>query len=179
MFDARLPIFILAAALAPAAHATSATEFEQAVNGTLKRIYVDVPGAAGYLIAAKGILVFPRIHQADAGAGSARGEGAMRVYGWTVDHYNAEGAAAGLQLDAGAKSVVIIFTDQKALDRFRQKNEWQVGADGAVTMVDVGNAKPFETNAKTDQIVGFVFGRKGLMQGLKLDGAKFSRMQKK
>ena len=179
MIDLRALVLVAAAAFAPAAYAASAAELERGVNDTLKRFIAEVPGASNYIIAAKGILVFPKVYKAGIGIGGEYGEGALRVWGNTVAYYNTVAGSIGFQLGAEAKSIVIIFTDQKALEKFRNSEGWKVGVDGSVALVDVGIGKSIDTNTIRDPIVGFVFGQKGLMYNLTLEGAKFNKIDKK
>jgi lipid-binding SYLF domain-containing protein len=179
MLDLRAPILILAAACAPAAYAASAAEIDGAVNKTLHRFSEEVHGANNYLSIAKGMLVFPKVYKAGIGVGGEYGEGALRVGGRTVAYYNTVAGSIGFQLGAEAKSIVILFTDDKALERFRNSEGWKVGVDGSVALVDVGIGKAVDTNTIKDPVIGFVFGQKGLMYNLTLEGAKFNKIDKK
>ncbi len=179
MFDLRAPILILAVAGAPAVYAASAAEIDGAVNKTLHRFSEEVHGANSYLSIAKGVLVFPKVYKAGIGIGGEYGEGALRVGGRTVDYYNTVAGSFGFQLGAEAKSIVILFTDEKALKKFRQSEGWKVGVDGSVALVDVGIGKSIDTNTIKDPVIGFVFGQKGLMYNLTLEGSKFNKIDKK
>ena len=41
----------------------------------------------------------------------------------------------GFQLGAQAKSIVIAFMTQEALDKFRASDGWKVGVDGSVALI--------------------------------------------
>ncbi len=179
MFDLRAPILVLAAACAPAVYAASATEIDRGVNHTLQRFTEEVHGANNFLSIAKGVLVFPKVYKAGIGIGGEYGEGALRIGGRTVAYYNTVAGSVGFQLGAEAKSIVIIFTDEKALEKFRHSEGWKVGVDGSVALVDVGIGKSIDTNTIKDPVIGFVFGQKGLMYNLTLEGAKFNKIDKK
>ena len=84
----------------------------------------------------------------------------------------------GLQLGAQAKSVVVAFMTKDALDKFRNSSGWKVGVDGSVALVDIGAGKTIDTNNIKDPVVGFIFGSKGLMYNLTLEGSKFSKLDK-
>jgi len=45
-------------------------------------------------------------------------------------------------------------------------------------VLDVGVGKAIDTETIKDPILGFVFGQKGLMGNLTLEGAKMTRIQK-
>ena len=73
----------------------------------------------------------------------------------------------------------MIFTDAAALDRFRTSEGWKVGVDGSVALVDLGVGKSLDTNSLQNPVVGFIFGQKGLMYNLTLEGSKFSKLNKR
>lgn len=175
----RSSLLVLAAAFAPAAHASSAAEINHEVDQTLHRFTEEIKGSQNLLGIARGVLVFPKVYKAGIGIGGEYGEGALRVGGHTVAYYNTVAASLGFQLGAQAKSIIILFTDQGALDKFRASEGWKVGVDGSVALVDVGVGKSIDTNTIKDPVIGFVFGQKGLMYNLTLEGSKFNKIDKK
>jgi len=159
-------------------HAASANEIDQEVDRALQA-FQKLEGASAFLGIAKGVLVFPKVYKAGIGIGGEYGEGALRVDGKTVDYYSTAAASIGFQLGAQAKSIVVIFTQDEALTKFRASEGWKVGVDGSVALVDIGAGKAVDTTNIKDPIVGFVFGQKGLMYNLTLEGSKFTRLDKK
>ena len=138
-----------------------------------------IDGATSYLGIAKGVLVFPKVYKAGIGIGGEYGEGALRIGGRTVDYYSTAAASFGFQLGAQAKSIVLIFTNEEALKKFRDSEGWKVGVDGSVALVDIGVGKAVDTTNIKDPVVGFIFGQKGLMYNLTLEGSKFTKLDKK
>jgi len=169
---------VLTAAFVPAAQAASAQEIDIKVDAALKRFRDDVDGAGEFLKVAKGVLVFPSVIKAGIGIGGEYGEGALRIGGATVDYYNTVAGSIGFQLGAQAKTVIIIFMEQKALENFRSSKGWEAGVDGSVALVELGAGESLDTTNIRDPIVGFVFGNKGLMFNLTLEGSKFTRLDK-
>lgn len=163
---------------ASAAHAASAAKIDQEVDQTLVA-FQKIEGAKAFLGIAKGVLVFPKVYKAGIGVGGEYGEGALRVDGKTVDYYSTAAASLGFQLGAQAKSIVILFTEASALQKFRDSKGWKVGVDGSVALVDIGVGKAVDTANIKDPVIGFVFGQKGLMYNLTLEGAKFTKLDKK
>jgi lipid-binding SYLF domain-containing protein len=60
--------------------------------------------------------------------------------------------------------IIIVFIQEDALQKFRESKGWEAGVDGSVTLVNVGAAGSIDTTNIKDQIVGFVFGNKGLIR---------------
>jgi lipid-binding SYLF domain-containing protein len=159
-------------------HAASASEIDHEVDQTLKA-FQQIKGAKAFLPIAKGVLVFPKVYKAGIGIGGDDGEGALRVGGKTVAYYSTAAASIGFQLGAQAKSIVVIFTDESALNKFRNSKGWEVGVDGSVVLVDLGAGKEVDTTTIKDPVIGFIFGQKGLMYNLTLEGSKFTKLDKK
>jgi len=160
------------------AQAKSATEIDIGVEQTLKRFEKEIPGGKEFLDKAVGVLVFPSVLKAGIGIGGEYGEGALRVGGKTVAYYSTAAASIGFQLGAQSKSVVIVFLTKKALEGFRNSKGWKAGVDGSVALVEWGVGEDINTIDIKDPIVGFVFGNKGLMYNLTLEGSKFTRIKK-
>jgi lipid-binding SYLF domain-containing protein len=159
--------------------AKSAEEIDIGVEGTLKKFGEEVTGGDVFLKKAKGVLVFPSVIKAGFGIGGEYGEGALVVDGKTVQYYNVASASFGLQLGAQSKSIVIVFLKKEALDEFRESKGWKAGVDGSVALVEWGAGGDISTVNIKDPIVGFVFGNKGLMYNLTIEGSKFSRIDRR
>ena len=162
----------------PTLYAASAKEIDIRVDAALERFKTEVQGGAKFLENAKGVLVFPEVVKAGFGIGGEIGEGALRIKGKTVDYYSTASASIGFQLGAQLKTVVLVFLEQKALDKFRNSSGWEAGVDGSVALVELGAGKDINTVDMRDPIVGFVFSNKGLMYNLTLEGSKITKLKK-
>jgi len=169
---------VLGVAINSPALAASAAEINISVNETLKEFRARVGGADAFLDKAKGVLVFPRVYKAGIGIGGEYGEGALRIGGKTIEYYNTVAASIGFQLGAQARSVILVFVEQQALDKFRQSDGWEAGVDGSVAVVEWGVGEDINTTDIKDPIIGFVFNNKGLMYNLTLEGSKFTKIVK-
>jgi lipid-binding SYLF domain-containing protein len=69
--------------------------------------------------------------------------------------------------------------NEDALNGFRMSEGWKAGVDGSVALVTAGAGGSFDTTKIKDPIVGFVFGQKGLMYNLTLEGSKFIKLDKR
>jgi lipid-binding SYLF domain-containing protein len=158
--------------------AASKEEIDIEVNAALERFRKEVTGSDQFLAKAKGVLVFPEVIKAGIGVGGEYGEGALRINGKTVDYYNTAAASIGLQLGAQMKTVILVFLQADALEKFRNTEGWEVGVDGSVALVEFGAGKDINSVSITDPVVGFVFSNKGLMYNLTLEGSKISKLKK-
>lgn len=171
-------VSIVVLAFSMSAIAASGAKIDTDVNKSIGVFKEEINGAEVFLNQAAGYLVFPRVIKVGVGFGAETGEGALRVGGTTVDYYRTTGGSFGLQLGAQAKSIVIAFMTRESLDKFRNSSGWKVGIDGSVALIDLGAGKTIDTNNIKDPVVGFIFGSKGLMYNLTLEGSKFSKLDK-
>jgi lipid-binding SYLF domain-containing protein len=168
-------ILILSSSLVFAA---TAKEIDVSVDATLDRFNNEIPGSKNFIKNAKGVLVFPQVIKAGFGIGGEYGEGALRIENKTVEYYNTMAASIGFQLGAQTKSIVLVFTKEKALQEFRNSDGWKAGVDGSVALITLGMGDSLDTINVKDPIVAFVFGQKGLMYNLTLEGSKFNKLDK-
>jgi lipid-binding SYLF domain-containing protein len=126
---------------------------------------------------AKGVLAFPHITKGGLIVGGQYGKGVLKV-GRRVDGYY-ESVAGSWGLQAGVKtfSYALFFTTATALNRLKNSSGWEFGADPEVVIVDEGAAKRITTTTVRDGVYAFVFGQKGLMGGVSLEGTKITRMK--
>ncbi len=160
-------------------HAATARELEISVDVALEKFYEEVQGGKEFISKAKGYLLFPRVIKAGLGIGGEHGEGALRIRGKTVDYYSTTSASVGFQLGVQQKSVLVIFMTKSSLKKFRNSSGWKAGVDGSVALIEVGAGGSIDTANIRAPIVGFVYGQKGLMYNLTLEGSKFTKLKKK
>jgi lipid-binding SYLF domain-containing protein len=158
------------------AFAKSAKEIDIGVDVALEQFQQDIKGAKEFLKSAKGVLVFPSVIKAGIGIGGEYGEGALRIGGKTVDYYSTAAASIGFQLGAQSKRVILVFIEEDALKKFRASQGWEAGVDGSVALIELGTGGSLDTTNVKDPIVGFVFGNKGLMYNLTLEGSKYTKI---
>jgi lipid-binding SYLF domain-containing protein len=103
---------------------------------------------------------------------------AFQCHRWPVVYYNIAVASFGLQLGAQKKTIILVFMQQEALKKFRDSSGWKAGVDGSVALIKIGAGGSIDTTNIKDPIVGFVFGQKGLMFNLTLEGSKFTKLKK-
>ena len=88
------------------------------------------------------------------------------------------GARFGQNVLKDEASWALFITDE-ALKKFRASKGWEAGVDAEVTMIAAGADVTVETLRSQSPVVGFVIDQKGLMGGVSVKGAKFSKIQPK
>ena len=156
--------------------AKSMNEIDAAIESSLTRFTEEIQGGDSYLEGARGVLVIPRMWKAGVLIGFEFGEGALIVDGVKVQYYKALTTSLGIQVGVGSKDLIILFFDDTAMDNFLYSSGWEVGVDGAVALFTRGAAGASDTITFKDPIIGFVFGQKGLIAGVSIEGTKFTKI---
>lgn len=97
-------------------------------------------GIKQLLSKAQGVFVVPDYGRAALGVGARGGEGVVLVkHGSTWSQpafYNIGGISGGIQAGVEAGSIALIMNTQKAVNSFRQDNNWSLNADAGLTLVN-------------------------------------------
>ncbi|MGZ8096315.1 MAG: lipid-binding SYLF domain-containing protein [Methylosarcina sp.] len=157
--------------------AGSAEDIDRDVDYALQELYATTPAARNLAKQAKGILVFPRIVKAGFMVGAQYGRGgALRVRGRTVGYYNSISASYGMQAGVQAFGYALFFMNNAAMDYLDRSGGWEIGVGPSIVIVDAGKAKTLSTTTAKDNVYAFIFGQRGLMAGLGLQGSKITRI---
>ncbi|MGC9324200.1 MAG: BPSL1445 family SYLF domain-containing lipoprotein [Desulfomonilia bacterium] len=159
-------------------YAATAKEIDVSADVALENFMKEVNGAREFLASAKGLLIFPNVYKAGFWIGGEYGEGAMRIGGRSVEYYSLASASFGVQFGAQKKTIILVFMQDEALQRFRQSEGWEVGVDGSVAIVDVGAGGSIDSTTINQPILAFVISQKGLMINISLEGTKFTKIKK-
>jgi lipid-binding SYLF domain-containing protein len=171
---------LLLLVIATPLEAASRAEIDRDVAQALAEFRKFAPKAQATMNKARGVLVFPKVVKAGIGIGGEYGEGALRVGGRTVGYYSVASGSIGLQLGAQARSQVVMFMTDQALKDFRASDGWKAGVDGSIALATLGAGGEVMTPDSTKQapVLAFVFGAKGLMYNLSLEGSKFTKLKR-
>ncbi len=173
-----LMTLMLGMTLASNSFAASKVAIDADADATLTKFYETVSGGKSLVKDAKGVLVFPAVFKAGMLVGGEYGEGALRVDGKTVDYYSTAAASLGFQLGAQKKSIIVLFMQPEALNKFRSSEGWKAGVDASIAVVAVGAGGDLDSSKLNQPILGFILDQKGLMYNLTLEGAKFTKLNK-
>ncbi len=155
-----------------------ASSIDAGADEAIQMFSDTIGGADVFLDQAAGYLVFPRAVRAGLVVGAETGEGVLRIDGRTVDYFRITSGSLGLQAGAQARSIIICFMTDKALQQFQNSNGWRVGVDGSVALIDIGAGKTIDSQNIVDPVVGFIFNNTGLMANLTLEGTRFTRLER-
>ena len=170
---------ILAAVVSPTpVVAASAAELDRDATAALNALYKRYPSAVTLAKDAKAILVFPKITKAGFMIGGETGDGVMRVKGKTAGYYNTSGVSYGLQAGAQQYGYALFLMTDKAVNSVNTAEGFEVGVGPSVVVMDDALASKTTTTTAQSDIYAFIFGQKGLMAGLGIQGSKITKIKK-
>ena len=139
-------------------------------------LYQTTPGAKVLADHAKGILVFPNIVKGGFIVAGQYGDGALRKEGKTAGYYRSLAASYGLQAGVQSFGYVLLFMDDASLAYLEQSRGWEIGTGPSVVVLDKGFGKSLSSTTLQKGVYAFIFGQKGLMAGVGLQGAKITQI---
>jgi len=163
----------------PFAVAADKAEITKNAQAALESLYAKVPGAKALGAQARAILVFPKVTKAGLGIGGQHGDGALLKGGQAVGFYSTSGASIGLQAGAQTYGYAMFFMNDKALQQLDKADGFEIGVGPTVVVMDEGKAKQMTSTTMKDDIYAFIFGQKGLMGGIGIQGNKISKINPK
>lgn len=175
---------LITLAFGPAAFAAdmaknSAATLNSEGERTLKALYAKVPAAKTIGEKAVAVLVFPKVTKAGFGIGGQYGEGVLLKGGKPVAYYNTAGVSTGLQAGAQTYGYAMFFMKDTAVKALDKAEGFEVGVGPSVVVMDEGMAKTTTTTTLDKDVYAFIFGQKGLMAGLGIQGNKITKINPK
>jgi lipid-binding SYLF domain-containing protein len=161
-----------------AVFAATKAQIDARVSTALTQFQGLNPSNSKLISDAAGVLIFPRVTKAGAGVAGERGEGVLQVKGQTAGYYSVSSASVGLTLGVAKHKEVILFMTPEALAKFENSKGWSIGADTGVAMISKGAAGDYDTETLHKPILGFIFGEKGLIADVSLEGSKINQIIK-
>lgn len=154
----------------------NAAQIDREVDAALHKLYETTPSARTLAAKARGILVFPNVVKAGFIGGAEYGKGAMRKGGRTTGYYNIVAGSYGLQAGVQSFGYAMFFMNDAAIASLNSAKGLEVGVGPNIVVLDEGKAKMATTITLRDDVYAFVFGQRGLMAGLGIQGSKITRI---
>lgn len=136
------------------------------------RLIAAVPAANAIGKRAVAVLVFPKVTR----EGGQHSEGVLMRGGRPVGYYSNDGGSSALQTGAQQFGYALFFMNDKSLNALTEASGFEVGIGPSVVVVDQGMAKSATSITMRDEIYAFIFGQKGLMAGIGLQGNKITKL---
>ena len=152
-------------------------EINQSAATALQELYRSMPFSKTLVPKAKAILVFPQVYKAGLMIGGQYGNGvALSPSGVPLGYFNISAASYGFQAGGQQFSYALFVMTDEAVEYMKKTEGWEVGVGPSVVLVDEGLAKSLTTTTAKDGVYAFIFGHKGLMAGIGIQGSKITRI---
>lgn len=144
----------------------------------LKALYETTPRAKELASRAKAILVFPDIMKGGLIIGGSGGSGVLfSPEGEVQGYYNASSVSIGLQAGAESYSEVLFLMTPEAIKHLSTADGWSIGTGPTIVVIDQGASADFSTTTGRSDVYAFIYGQKGLMGGIGLQGQKITKLK--
>ena len=162
----------------PGITATAQVELRERAASSLEALYDATPEARELQKRSIAILVFPDIVKAGIIIGGSGGNGVLfSPEGKVLGYYNAASVSYGLQLGVQDYAQALFLTTPVALEYLDSSAGWSVGVGPTIVVMDEGAAKDLSTTTARSDVFAFIYGQKGLMGGIGVQGQKITRLQ--
>jgi lipid-binding SYLF domain-containing protein len=163
--------------LSLAATGSGAAQIDRDADAALAKLYAESPKARELADRSRAMLIFPKVVKAGFMVGAHSGNGVLRVNGKSERYYNTSAGSFGFQAGIQSYSYVLFFVSQSSLDYLERSKGWQIGSGPSVVVIDQGMARTFTTTTLTQDVYAMIFGQKGLMAGMGLEGSKITPIE--
>jgi lipid-binding SYLF domain-containing protein len=170
-------VAILALLASTTSFAHSKAELDASADRAVHRFFELNPANRDLAKKAAGILVFSHVAKGGAGVAGEYGQGVLRVNRATSGYYSIAAASVGLTLGFAKHSEIIMFMTPDSLDKFMASHGWSIGGDAQVALVSQGAGGQYDSEVMGKPILGFVFGEKGLLGDVSLEGSKITQIK--
>ena len=154
------------------------SQIDNEVNMALKLMNNEIPGSIDLQKEAKGVLIIPKISEANFWVGGAYGEGALVIGNAIVGYFNMAQASLGAKIGAQEYSHAIFFMSSNALAEFRKSDGWALGLDAEYVMAENSAWINEDVVKPASDIIALIYDRSGATIGGSMEGVKYSPMYK-
>ena len=140
----------------------------------LEMLYGSSPDAAKMGQDAKAILVFPEVVKIGFMFAGGFGEGVLMKDGKVQGHYNTTSGSYGFQAGAHRYGYAVFLMTDDAVKYLDRSKGWEIGAGPSITMIDHGHAKKITSTTMNTDAVAVIFGQRGLLAGVGIEGSKIT-----
>jgi lipid-binding SYLF domain-containing protein len=168
-------ICTLVSGVAEKVSAESAGELQRKSLKSLHHLYDQNPKAQALGEKAVAVLVFPDVVKAGFLVAAQRGDGVLFKNGGVAGYYNITSAGYGLQAGIQKLSYALFFMDEDSLKYLKKSDGFDLAAAPSLVVADQGVGGSMSVASLQHGIAAFIWGQKGLMGGIGLQGTKITK----
>jgi len=172
-------VFVMALVLHPLIASAAQTDaLKASAQQALQQLYDSNADAAQTGKDAKAVLVFPEVVKVGFVLGGSHGEGVLFKIAEVVNYYTTTGGSWGLQAGMQSYGYAVFLMSDDAVDYLDRSNGWEIGAGPSIVVLNHGHAKRISSTTVKSDAYAVIFGQRGLMAGLGIEGSKISPMSR-
>ena len=160
---------------------TSPLKSKSQINNEIKyarsKMNTEIPGSVDLENEAKGVLIIPKISDANFWLGGAYGEGGLLIGDAIVAYFNMAQASIGIKIGTQEYSQALFFMNSSSLTKFRSSDGWSLGVDAEYVLEKDSGRIGRDVSPSTD-VIALMFDRSGITFGGSLDGVKYTPIYK-
>ena len=157
------------------ASAFTSSELQSRSIKALHHLYEQNPKARTLGDMAVAVLVFPEVVKAGLLVAAQRGDGVLYKNGQVAGYYNITSAGYGIQAGIQKLSYALFFMDADSLKYLKKSEGFDLGSAPGLVVGDQGVGGTMSTTSLQKGIAAFIWGQKGLMGGIGLQGTKITK----
>jgi lipid-binding SYLF domain-containing protein len=138
----------------------------------------EIPGSVELEKESKGVLIIPKVSEANFWLGGAFGEGGLLIGDAIVSYFNIAQASLGLKIGAQEYSHALFFMSSTSLKQFRSSDGWSLGADVEYVMAENSGWLGQEAIKPAVDVIALIYNRSGVTIGGSVEGIKYSPIYK-
>jgi lipid-binding SYLF domain-containing protein len=151
---------------------------DEEIRSAKKIMNKEIPGSVELENEAKGVLIIPKVSEANFWFGGAFGEGALLIGDAIVSYFNVAQASIGLKIGAQEYSHALFFMTSTSLKQFRSSDGWSLGADVEYVMAENSGWLGQEAIKPAVDVIALIYNRSGVTIGGSVEGIKYSPIYK-
>ncbi len=177
MNSLKKPILVVFFLVLTTVHINAQSVTPKDILQTLQLFYTKFKGGEELLKKTEAYLVFPKIYKAGLVVGGEYGEGALVVKGSIDSYYKMYSTSIGLQAGAQKRSLLILFFTKEALHKFVNSEEWKVGVDGGILVMNWSTETDLSSVDARKDTIAIPFSNIGIMANISLEGTVFQKIK--
>ncbi len=154
-----------------------AAEIDAKADKAIAIIATDTARSERYLGKAVGILICPDIRKGGLVLGLESGACVMRKAGTSTSYWQTGSVSFGAAIGISEYSYALMFLNAEKLAAFESQDQFKLGADASVAVIERGVSAEVDTENLKRDIVAFIFDESGAYIGASLEASSFDQIE--
>ena len=154
-----------------------AAEVDARADKAMAIVATDTNRSERYMAEAVGVLICPDIRKGGLVLGLESGSCVMRKGGESTSYWQTGSVSFGAALGITEYSYALMFMNAEKLEAFETRDQFKLGADASVAVIERGVSAEVDTQNLKRDIVAFIFDESGAYIGASLEASSFDQIE--